>query len=115
MKLAEQVKGLPRIPNDLNQLLKFPGIGPKIAHMTLDVAFDIKQQGITVDTHVHRISQRIGWVHESKDPNNIREQLQSVLPEEYWSDVTVLLIALGQSVCTNKKPSCSFDSPVIFL
>ena len=107
LKLAEEVRDLPAIPKDLDKLVKLPGIGPKIAHMTLDVAFDIKQEGITVDTHVHRISQRIGWVTENKNPDITRRQLQEILPEEYWSEITVLLIALGQSVCTNKNPSCA--------
>ncbi|CAK9053183.1 unnamed protein product [Durusdinium trenchii] len=83
-----------RIPRTLEGLLKLPGIGPKMAHLIMHSAFD-RQQGICVDTHVHRIANKLGWVR-SKTPEETRHQLESLLPRKEWADLNVLLVGLGQ-------------------
>jgi len=83
-----------RIPNSIEGLLKLPGIGPKMAHLIMHSAFD-RQQGICVDTHVHRIANQLGWVR-SKTPEETRIRLESLLPRKEWADINVLLVGLGQ-------------------
>ncbi|CAJ1446385.1 unnamed protein product, partial [Effrenium voratum] len=83
-----------RIPQTLEGLLQLPGIGPKMAHLVMHSAFD-RQQGICVDTHVHRIANQLAWVR-SRTPEETREKLETLLPRKEWSDINVLLVGLGQ-------------------
>lgn len=83
-----------RVPCTLEGLLSLPGVGPKMAYLTLHAAFDT-QQGLCVDTHVHRIANALGWV-ETQLPEQTRQALQAWLPQEHWSDFNVLLVGLGQ-------------------
>lgn len=83
-----------RIPTDLEGLLALPGVGPKMAHLTLHAAFD-RQEGLCVDTHVHRIANSLGWV-KTKTPEETRVALESWLPKRHWADINVLLVGLGQ-------------------
>lgn len=83
-----------RIPNTLEGLMKLPGIGPKMAHLIMHSAFD-RQEGICVDTHVHRIANQLGWVR-SKTPEETRMRLEELLPRREWADINVLLVGLGQ-------------------
>lgn len=99
------------IPETLEALLSLPGIGPKMAHLVMNVAWN-NVQGICVDTHVHRICNRLGWVsrHGSKErtktPEETRESLQMWLPKEEWVPINPLLVGFGQTVCTPLRPCC---------
>eukprot|EP00927_Polykrikos_kofoidii_P056818 TRINITY_DN50903_c0_g1_i1.p1 TRINITY_DN50903_c0_g1~~TRINITY_DN50903_c0_g1_i1.p1 ORF type:complete len:300 (-),score=73.04 TRINITY_DN50903_c0_g1_i1:66-965(-) len=83
-----------RVPSTLEGLMALPGVGPKMAHLTLHAAFDA-QEGICVDTHVHRIANALKWI-STKTPEETRIALESWLPAEEWADINVLLVGLGQ-------------------
>ncbi|UNE35615.1 endonuclease III [Vermiphilus pyriformis] len=100
--LIEKYNG--KVPADKDILLSLPGVGPKTANLVLGCAFDIP--AICVDTHVHRISNRLGWV-TSKKPEQTEEQLQKVVPIKYWIEINRLLVMWGQNICTPVNPKCS--------
>ncbi|XP_045535724.1 endonuclease III-like protein 1, partial [Papilio machaon] len=94
------------IPNSVEKLCKLTGVGPKMAHICMKVAWD-KVTGIGVDTHVHRISNRIGWVKKpTVTPEDTRKALESWLPFELWSEVNHLMVGFGQTICLPLGPSC---------
>ncbi|CAI9725703.1 III 1 [Octopus vulgaris] len=94
------------IPPSLEGLLQLPGIGPKMAHLIMKCAWD-KLTGIGVDTHVHRISNRLGWVPTpTKEPEKTRKFLEDWLPREYWNEVNHLLVGFGQQLCRPVNPAC---------
>ncbi|KAG2456194.1 NTH protein, partial [Polypterus senegalus] len=95
------------IPDSVAELVKLPGIGPKMAHLIMDIAWN-KVSGIGVDTHVHRIANRLKWVKkETKAPEETRVALESWLPRELWSEINWLLVGFGQQVCLPVSPCCS--------
>ncbi|XP_057792837.1 endonuclease III homolog 1, chloroplastic-like isoform X2 [Salvia miltiorrhiza] len=99
------------IPSTLEELLELPGIGPKMAHLVMNVGWN-NVQGICVDTHVHRICNRLGWVsrpgtkQRTSTPEQTRESLQLWLPKEEWVPINPLLVGFGQTVCTPLRPRC---------
>jgi len=94
------------IPSSVEELCKLPGVGPKMAHLTMDLAWE-KPSGIGVDTHVHRICNRMGWCRKKTQlPEQTRTAVESWLPSELWSDVNVLMVGFGQQICTPLKPRC---------
>ncbi|KAI8566985.1 hypothetical protein RHMOL_Rhmol02G0086000 [Rhododendron molle] len=103
------------IPSTLEELLLLPGIGPKMAHLVMNVGWD-NVQGICVDTHVHRICNRLGWVsrpgtkQNTSTPEQTRESLQLWLPKEQWVPINPLLVGFGQTVCTPLRPRCGICS-----
>ncbi|XP_041001206.1 endonuclease III homolog 1, chloroplastic-like isoform X3 [Juglans microcarpa x Juglans regia] len=103
------------IPSSLEELLLLPGIGPKMAHLVMNVGWN-NVQGICVDTHVHRICNRLGWVSKSRTkqktstPEETREALQLWLPKEEWVPINPLLVGFGQTVCTPLRPNCGMCS-----
>ncbi|XP_043482093.1 endonuclease III-like protein 1 [Leptopilina heterotoma] len=95
------------IPDSAEKLCELPGVGPKMAHICMQVAWD-KISGIGVDTHVHRIANRLGWVKKmTKTPEDTRKRLESWLPKELWADVNHLLVGFGQTICTPQRPKCT--------
>ncbi|MDC7228331.1 MAG: endonuclease III [Spirochaetales bacterium] len=92
------------IPGDRDKLLKLPGVGRKTANLTLNLGFGIN--AICVDTHVHRISNRAGWVN-TKTPDDTELALEKILPEKYWIPLNEILVSYGQKVCTPQSPHCS--------
>ncbi|XP_064605698.1 endonuclease III-like protein 1 [Liolophura sinensis] len=95
------------IPSTAEDLCKLPGVGPKMAHIITRCAWG-KLTGIGVDTHVHRISNRLGWVRKpTKDPEQTRKALEDWLPREKWAEVNWLLVGFGQQICLPVKPNCS--------
>eukprot|EP00794_Sanderia_malayensis_P009351 gene9349-10336_t len=95
------------IPETLEGLLSLPGVGPKMAHICMLAAWK-KMTGIGVDTHVHRISNRLGWVKKmTKTPEDTRKALESWLPREEWETINILLVGFGQQTCLPVKPKCS--------
>ncbi len=100
--LEERYDG--RVPDDLDDLLALPGVGRKTANLVLSEAFG--QDAICVDTHVHRISNRIGLVN-TRTPEATEEALRKVLPRRLWQRYNPLLVAFGQVVCRPVSPFCS--------
>jgi endonuclease-3 len=100
--LCEQHGG--RVPEDEQLLLALPGVGRKTANLVLGLGFEIP--AICVDTHVHRISNRLGLV-ETSTPDATEVQLQRVLPEDLWIDINDLLVTFGQNCCHPTSPRCS--------
>jgi len=92
------------VPNSLGELLKLPGVGSKTANLVLGVAFNIP--AICVDTHVHRISNRLGYV-TTKTPRETERVLRRKLPKEHWIGVNETMVRWGQNVCTPISPYCS--------
>jgi len=93
------------IPNNPDELVKLPGIGRKSANVILNDAFK-NPCGIAVDTHVKRISGRLG-VTEETDPSKIEMDLLESLPKEYWYKANHLFVHYGRDICKAKKPNCS--------
>nr|CAD7594393.1 unnamed protein product [Timema genevievae] len=94
------------IPDTVDKLCQLPGVGPKMAHLCMSVAWDTLT-GIGVDTHVHRISNRLGWVPKpTKTPERTRAALESWLPREEWQEINHLLVGFGQTICRPVNPLC---------
>lgn len=93
-----------QVPDSMEKLLKLPGVARKTANVVLFNAFG-KQEGIAVDTHVGRLSQRIG-LSKKKDAQKIERDLMELLPKKEWGRFTYLLIEHGRKVCLAKKPKC---------
>lgn len=92
------------VPADLDALLSLPGVGRKTANLTLTMGFGLP--GICVDIHVHRISNRWGYV-QTRTPDETELALRAKLPAEYWLEINGLLVALGQNICHPTSPRCS--------
>ncbi|XP_044252425.1 endonuclease III-like protein 1 [Tribolium madens] len=92
------------IPKTVEDLCKLPGVGPKMAHLCMKTAWN-EVTGIGVDTHVHRISNRIGWVN-TKTPEETRKSLQGWLPKDLWDEIGLLFVGFGQQICQPVKPQC---------
>ncbi|KAL5727159.1 DNA-(apurinic or apyrimidinic site) lyase [Ranunculus cassubicifolius] len=97
------------IPSTLEGLLLLPGVGPKMAHLVMHIAWN-NVQGICVDTHVHRISNRLKWVRNTSTPEGTREALELWLPKEEWVPINPLLVGFGQTICTPLRPKCGMCS-----
>lgn len=93
-----------RVPDSIEELDELPGIGRKIANLTVTMAFG--HPGITVDVHVHRITNRWGYVH-TQTPDETELVLREKLPNKYWIEINGLLVALGQNICRPTSPICS--------
>ncbi|KAF8821165.1 endonuclease III family 1 protein [Cardiosporidium cionae] len=93
------------IPSDYPSLVALPGIGPKMAHIILSVAWN-KTEGIAVDVHVHRITNRLGWV-KTTSPEKTEEALEKFLPRPLWREINLLLVGFGQQRCRPISPECS--------
>jgi endonuclease-3 len=92
-----------RVPDDIDVLLRLPGVGRKTANLVVTVAYS--RPGICVDTHVHRISNRWGYVRTRKAEETERA-LREKLPRRYWLEFNGLLVALGQTTCRPVRPRC---------
>ncbi len=100
-KLIEKFKG--KVPADQENLMSLPGVGKKTANVVLGVAFGVP--GWAVDTHVQRLSKRLGFT-KSSDPKKIEEDLQKLFPKEDWSKLSITLIWHGRRMCFARKPAC---------
>jgi len=92
------------VPSDIDALLTLKGVGRKTANLVVTQGF--AKPGICVDTHVHRISNRLGYV-KTKDPGETEEALRAKLPRRYWIGYNDLLVTFGQNVCLPVSPRCS--------
>ena len=100
--LIDDYKG--KIPNDFETLVNLPGIGRKTANVIMNQAFD-SAEGIVVDTHVRRITQRLGLT-EKKTPEQIEKDLMTYVPNKYWKDMSLYIIFHGRKFCDARKPKC---------
>jgi endonuclease-3 len=93
-----------RVPDSLEELLELPGVGRKTANLVLGLGFAIPS--ICVDTHVHRIANRLGWI-ETKTPEQTEFALMEILPRDLWIPINEILVRFGQRTCTPTSPWCS--------
>jgi endonuclease-3 len=100
--LVEKYDG--KVPNDLDALLELPGVGRKTANCVLIYAFNIP--ALCVDIHMHRITNRLGWVH-TKTPDQTERALQKVIPKDLWTGVNRLFLQHGRAICVPGIPLCS--------
>ena len=91
------------VPNTIEELVKFKGVGRKTANLTLAKGYNIP--AICVDVHVHRISNRLG-ILKSKTPDETEMILRKILPKKYWLDINTILVTHGQNICKPQKPNC---------
>lgn len=100
-QILEDFEG--EVPDTIEGLLQLAGVGRKTATLFLADAYGIP--GVTVDTHVFRISKRLGWA-VGKNPQAVEKELERVLPEEHWNRINFQLIYHGRAVCTARKARC---------
>jgi len=93
-----------RVPDTMEELLTLPGVGRKTANLVLILSHRSKAN-ICVDTHVHRIANRLGWVR-TKTPERTEQALYRVAPKKYWADINLYLVTWGQNVCRPVYPLC---------
>jgi len=92
------------VPDDIDELIKFNGVGRKTANLVLAKGFN--KPAICVDVHVHRIFNRLGYIKTSA-PEETEFALRKKLPKKYWIDINTLLVTLGQNICKPQKPMCN--------
>ncbi|HWP60516.1 MAG TPA: endonuclease III [Candidatus Acidoferrales bacterium] len=93
-----------RVPDDIDELLKLKGVGRKTANLVVTLGY--RKPGICVDTHVHRISNRWGYI-KTKTPKETEFALRAKLPKRYWIEYNDLLVSFGQHLCHPISPKCS--------
>ncbi|XP_006873933.1 PREDICTED: endonuclease III-like protein 1 [Chrysochloris asiatica] len=94
------------IPASVAELMALPGVGPKMAHLAMAVAWGTVS-GIAVDTHVHRIANRLRWTKlPTKTPEQTRATLEEWMPRELWGEINTLLVGFGQQTCLPVRPRC---------
>jgi endonuclease-3 len=93
-----------RVPSGIDELLRLPGVGRKTANLVVTLGFGLP--GICVDTHVHRITNRLGWVRTGH-PDETETELRRFLPPRYWIPINETLVRHGQVVCHPTSPKCS--------
>ena len=106
-QVTEQFGG--ELPCDRNLILSFQGVGPKCANLALGIACGA--QAISVDIHVHRVTNRWGYV-QATTPEKTMTELEARLPQEHWLDINRLLVPFGKHICTGQAPKCS-SCPVL--
>jgi len=99
--LLDKHKG--KVPDDFEKLIELPGVGRKTAGCVMVYAFN--KPAIPVDTHVHRISNRLGWV-KTKTREQTEQELMKIVPKEHWLDVNEVLVIHGKTVCKPIRPRC---------
>ena len=93
-----------KVPDAIDELLKFKGVGRKTANLVVTIGYG--KPGICVDTHVHRVTNRWGYV-KTKTPEETEFALRKKLPEKYWIIINDLLVTFGQNICKPISPLCS--------
>lgn len=93
-----------KVPDTLEDLLKLPGVGRKTANLVITVAY--KKPGICVDTHVHKICNRWGYVR-TKHADETEMELRKILPKKFWIKINRWLVLFGQNICLSVSPLCS--------
>ena len=93
-----------KVPNNKEDLLSIKGVGPKTANIVL--AFAYGKNVLPIDTHCHRIPNRLGWV-KTKTPEQTEKELEKVLPLKYWQEFNAIFVQFGQTLCQPISPKCS--------
>jgi endonuclease-3 len=94
-----------KVPDDFNELLTLPGVGRKTANIVM--VYGHKKDGyLPIDTHCHRIPNRLGWV-ETKKPEETEIAMKEILPRKYWNEFNSLFVLFGQKICVPISPFCS--------
>lgn len=101
--LVEKFKG--QVPKTMEELLQLPGVARKTANIVLANAYRVVE-GIAVDTHVRRVSKRLGLT-DNENPDKIETDLMQIVPKKSWARITDLLIFHGRRICTAKHPNCA--------
>ncbi|MGD2245138.1 MAG: endonuclease III [Candidatus Aminicenantes bacterium] len=101
-KIVEDFDG--EVPDNMKDLLTLPGVARKTANIVLSSAFK-KAEGIAVDTHVKRLSRRLGLSKEN-DPDKIEKDLVAIVPQKDWIDFNYMLVLHGRTICPSRKPRC---------
>jgi endonuclease-3 len=101
-KLLDDYGGV--VPDTMAGLLTLPGVGRKTANLVL-ILSHASRENICVDTHVHRIANRLGWVR-TRTPDDTEQALYRVVPKRYWAEVNLRLVTWGQNVCRPVYPRC---------
>ena len=99
--IIEEFSG--KVPDTLEGMITLPGVGRKTANCMLNYAFG--KPAVAVDIHVHRISNRLGWVNTNNE-SETEQELMKILPKKYWNKVNMLLVDYGQNVCYPRNPNC---------
>ena len=92
-------------PETLEEIIKFPGIGRKIGLLYLKECCQ-QNEGVAVDTHIHKIANRLKWVNNTKDPNKTSLELEKIIDKKYWDNINSILVGFGQEICKSVKPLC---------
>jgi endonuclease-3 len=100
--LVERYDG--KVPDDMEGLLALPLVGRKTANCVL--AYGFGKEGLCVDTHVHRITNRLGWVR-TKDADETEQELRRIVPKGLWTDLNSIMVRFGQGTCLPQRPRCS--------
>ena len=93
-----------QVPDSIEEMLKLPGVGRKTANLVMILGFD--KPGMCVDTHVHTIANRLGWVN-TNTPDKTEFALRDLIPQKYWKVLNDYLVSFGQRVCVPVSPFCS--------
>jgi endonuclease-3 len=101
VKIVKEHNG--KVPDNLDELVKLPGVGRKTANVVLGHAFDTP--GITVDTHFGRLSRRFGWTKEN-DPVKVEFEVMELIPRKEWTNLSQRMIWHGRRICHSRKPAC---------
>ena len=101
-EITEKYKG--EVPDEIDELTKFKGVGRKTANLVLTKGFN--KPAICVDVHVHRICNRLGYVKTNK-PDDTEMALRKKLPKKYWINFNTYLVTLGQNICKPQNPKCN--------
>ncbi len=101
-EILERFSG--KVPSSKEDLLSIKGIGPKTANIVLSFAYG--KNVIPVDTHVHRLPNRFGWV-KTKKPEDTEKELMKIVPKRYWKEINTTLILHGKNICRPISPLCS--------
>jgi len=93
-----------KVPDKKEELLSIKGVGPKTANIVLAFAFG--KEVLPIDTHCHRIPNRLGWL-KTKTPEKTEKELEKILPKEYWADFNAIFVQFGRDICQPVSPKCS--------
>ena len=97
-----------KVPDSFDELMKFKGVGRKTANIVMVYGFE--KEGLPIDTHCHRIPNRLGWI-KTKTPEKTEQELRKLLPKKYWNDFNDVFVTFGQNTCKPVKPHC-WECPV---
>ena len=93
-----------KVPNSIEELMKFKGVGRKTANIVMVYGFN--KHAVPVDVHVHKISNRLGWI-KAKTPDQTEQELRKKLPQKYWLIINELFVRHGQNICFTRNPKCN--------